>query len=45
MTKEMALELWGSPEDINTTITKYARHEQWVYGSGQYLYFDFWCSF
>jgi len=40
MTKEMALESWGKPEDINVTITNYGRDEQWVYGSGQYLYFD-----
>jgi len=40
MTKEMALESWGKPEDINVTITNYGRDEQWVHGSGQYLYFD-----
>lgn len=40
MTKEMALISWGNPEDINVTITNYGRDEQWVYGSGRYLYFD-----
>lgn len=40
MSKEMAREAWGKPLDINTTITSYGRHEQWVYGDGNYLYFD-----
>ena len=39
-TKEMCIEAWGEPYDINRTITKYGTHEQWVYGSGSYLYFD-----
>ncbi len=31
---------WGEPLRINTTTTKYGVHEQWVYGGGNYLYFD-----
>ena len=30
---------WGAPEDMNTTTTNSATREQWVYGSGSYLYF------
>lgn len=40
MTKEMARESWGIPEDINKTTTQYGTFEQWVYGGGNYLYFD-----
>lgn len=40
MTKEMALEAWGKPQDVNTTTTKYSIREQWVYGDGNYLYFE-----
>ena len=39
MTKEMAKLSWGEPSDINKTITAEAVREQWVYGSGSYLYF------
>jgi hypothetical protein len=39
MTKEMAIESWGKPEDINRTVTSYSVSEQWVYGE-RYLYFD-----
>lgn len=39
-TKKMCIESWGEPEDINTTIVKGLKHEQWVYGIGSYLYFD-----
>lgn len=31
---------WGKPNRVNLTITASRRHEQWVYGVGQYLYFD-----
>lgn len=31
---------WGAPEDINRTTGAGYTHEQWVYGSGNYLYFD-----
>jgi uncharacterized Zn finger protein len=41
MTKEDVLaSSWGKPKSINTTITAYGRREQWVYGSGNYLYFN-----
>lgn len=31
---------WGIPDSINRTITSGRAREQWVYGDGQYLYFD-----
>lgn len=31
---------WGEPSDVNRTTDKYGVHEQWVYGSGNYLYFQ-----
>jgi len=31
---------WGRPEHINTTATRYGTREQWVYGIGNYLYFE-----
>ncbi len=42
MTKKQVIEKtsWGKPNDINITITKYGKHEQWVYGQGSYLYFE-----
>jgi hypothetical protein len=40
MTTEQVKEAWGKPEKINETITRFGRHEQWVYGIGQYLYFE-----
>ena len=39
-TKEMCIEAWGRPYDINRTITAYCVYEQWVYGIGCYLYFE-----
>ncbi len=39
-TKQMCIESWGNPEDINRTITYYGTHEQWVYGLGTYIYFE-----
>lgn len=39
-TKEMCIEAWGEPYDINRTVTIYGTHEQWVYDIGRYLYFD-----
>lgn len=39
-TKQMCIESWGEPEDINRTTGSYGVHEQWVYGNGRYLYFD-----
>lgn len=41
MTKEEVLgSNWGKPSKVNTTINTYGRHEQWVYGGSNYLYFD-----
>ena len=40
MTAEQARMSWGKPKEINKTITGNVKHEQWVYGSGSYLYFD-----
>ena len=31
---------WGSPSKVNRTITANGKHEQWVYGEHNYLYFD-----
>ena len=31
---------WGVPYDINTTITSYGTHEQWVYRNKGYVYFN-----
>lgn len=39
-TKQMCIESWGQPYDINRTITSGGIHEQWVYGIGRYLYFE-----
>lgn len=41
MTKAMVLESWGHPSGgINKTTGAWGIHEQWVYGMGQYLYFE-----
>jgi hypothetical protein len=41
MTAEEVLSIgWGKPNDINRTITAYGTREQWVYGNGNYLYFE-----
>jgi len=41
MTKEQVVgSSWGRPEKINTTSTATRNREQWVYGSGNYLYFE-----
>jgi hypothetical protein len=40
MTTEQVVAAWGRPYNINETITARGKSEQWVYGSGQYLYFD-----
>jgi hypothetical protein len=39
MTKEMVIDSWGEPKDINRTVGSWGIHEQWVYGSA-YLYFE-----
>ena len=31
---------WGKPVRINRTITAHGTNEQWVYGGGNYLYFE-----
>lgn len=40
MSAEMALESQGTPIEINRTVTASVVREQWVYGTGVYLYFD-----
>ena len=39
MTKEMIVESWGSPNDINKTVGSWGVHEQWIYNS-TYLYIE-----
>ena len=39
-TTDQVVASWGKPRNINETITAAGKSEQWVYGSGQYLYFD-----
>jgi DNA-binding transcriptional MerR regulator len=31
---------WGNPSDINRTTGSWGTHEQWVYGTRNYLYFE-----
>ncbi len=40
MNKAMCIEAWGEPESRNKTINKNIVFEQWVYGNGNYLYFE-----
>ena len=40
MTEAMLLDSWGQPEDINTTVTRYVKRKQYVYGLGQYVYVE-----
>lgn len=40
MTAEMCRASWGRPESINRTSVEGLVSEQWVYGGGNYLYFD-----
>lgn len=41
MTKQDVLDSsWGRPKHINRTTNSYGVHEQWVYGIGNYLYFE-----
>ena len=40
MTSKMCEYSWGKPKSINKTTGTYGVHEQWVYGSSQYLYFE-----
>jgi|WetSurMetagenome_2_1015567.scaffolds.fasta_scaffold06003_7 hypothetical protein len=39
MTKNMVLDSWGEPDDINRSVGSWGVHEQWVYGEN-YLYFE-----
>ena len=38
MTKEMVIDSWGQPRDINKSVGSWGVHEQWVYYNS-YLYF------
>lgn len=40
MTQEEVLQSnWGKPQSVNRSTYSFGVHEQWVYGSGNYLYF------
>lgn len=39
MSKEMLLQSWGKPDDINRTVTSSSVWEQWVYGK-RYVYLE-----
>jgi hypothetical protein len=39
MTKDMIIDSWGKPEEINRTVGSWGVHEQWIYGS-TYLYVE-----
>lgn len=39
-TQQMCIDSWGKPKSINKTTTGYGVHEQWVYASGNYLFFE-----
>ncbi len=40
MAAEQVRAAWGKPDHINTTSTGTVEHEQWVWGSSQYAYFE-----
>jgi hypothetical protein len=40
MNQEMCLMSKGEPRHINATTTTWGDHDQWVYGTNEYLYFD-----
>jgi hypothetical protein len=40
MTGEQVIRLCGKPSKINESVHARGKNEQWVYGSGIYLYFD-----
>jgi hypothetical protein len=41
MSKDEAIaSSWGRPESVNRTTNAYGTREQWVYGGGNYLYFE-----
>jgi hypothetical protein len=37
---EVQMSSWGRPEKVNRSVYSFGVHEQWVYGSGNYLYFE-----
>jgi ATPase subunit of ABC transporter with duplicated ATPase domains len=39
MSADDVIASWGKPDHVNTTVTAFGKHEQWVYGS-TYLYFE-----
>jgi hypothetical protein len=40
MTAEQVRAAWGRPERVNSSVYATGTHEQWVYGAGQYVYFE-----
>jgi hypothetical protein len=40
MTADQAISSWGKPQKRNKTVVQSGTHEQWVYPSDQYLYFE-----
>jgi hypothetical protein len=40
MTKEMVFDSWGKSDEIDNSIGTVGRHELWVYGGTQFLYFE-----
>lgn len=38
MKRGALIESWGKPDKINTSVGQWGRHEQFVYGLGQYVY-------
>ncbi len=41
MTKEQVLgSMWGKPRRVHSTTNAFGTREQWVYGDGNYLYFQ-----
>ena len=40
MTPRQVVLSWGSPENKNITFNKFGKSEQWVYGLGEYVYFE-----
>lgn len=39
-TEQVLNSSWGKPQKVNTTTTSLGTREQWVYGNGNYLYFE-----
>lgn len=40
MSADQVREAWGRPGRVNSTVYAGGTHEQWVYGSDQYVYFE-----